>query len=102
MTSKKSITPIQSKKFLAYIISELLTKAGMFYMLMHLQSKLDLNELILLLGMLLSSSSLTIGYVLGVASLEKYLHSAVQILDKEDEKLRKEIKLLKENEKQEL
>lgn len=97
MNTKSKLSPMQSKKFLAYMVSELLTKSGMFYMLMHLQSKLDLNELVLLLGMLVSSTGLTIGYVLGVASLEKYLHSAVQIFDKEDEKLRNEIKLLKEN-----
>ena len=45
--------------------------------------------------MLVSSSGLTIGYVLGQASLDKYLSSAVQIFDKEDEKLRQEIKKLK-------
>lgn len=99
MSSKNRLTPIQSKKFLAYMISELLTKAGMFYMLTHLKSKLDFEELVLLLGMLISSTGLTIGYVLGVASLEKYLHSAVQIFDKEDEKLRQQIKILNEEKK---
>tara|TARA_Y100000592_G_scaffold10226_1_gene14474 strand:+ start:6701 stop:6976 length:276 start_codon:yes stop_codon:yes gene_type:complete len=77
-------TPLKSKKFMAYLISEITTKAGMFYMLMHLQSKLDWEELALLVAMLVSSSALTIGYVLGVAALEKYLHSAVEILDKDD------------------
>jgi hypothetical protein len=77
-------TPLKSKKFMAYIISELTTKAGMFYMLMHLEAKLDWEELALLVAMLVSSSALTIGYVLGVAALEKYLHSAVEILDKDD------------------
>jgi hypothetical protein len=75
--------PLQSKKFLAYLISEITTKAGMFYMLMHLQSKLDYTELALLIAMLVSSSALTVGYVLGVASLEKYLSSAVEILDRD-------------------
>jgi len=74
-------TPMKSKKFMAYIISEITTKAGMFYMLMHLEAKLDWEELSLLIAMLVSSSSLTIGYVLGVASLEKYLNAAVDIID---------------------
>lgn len=87
--------PTQSKKFIAYVISELTTKAGMFYMLMHLQSKLDWEELVLLIGMLVSSASLTIGYVLGQSSLDKYLYSVVQIVDKEDQKLKKEIETLK-------
>jgi hypothetical protein len=83
MTDKKSLSPMQSKKFLAYVISELTTKAGMFYMLMHLKAKLDWEELALLVAMLVSSASLTIGYVLGQASLDKYLSAAVEILDKE-------------------
>lgn len=77
-------TPMKSKKFMAYIISEITTKAGMFYMLMHLEAKLDWEELSLLIAMLVSSSSLTIGYVLGVASLEKYLNAAVDIIDKDN------------------
>lgn len=88
--------PINSKKFLAYIISELTTKLAMFYMLYHLGSKLDWEELALLIAMLVSSASLTIGYVLGVASLEKYLSSAVEIFDKEDQKLKKEIQGLRD------
>ncbi len=87
---KKSLSPMQSKKFLAYLISEITTKAGMFYMLMHLQSKLDYTELALLIAMLVSSSALTVGYVLGVASLEKYLASAVEILDRDDKPPKKE------------
>lgn len=92
---KDGISPMQSKKFLAYLISEITTKLAMFYMLYHLGSKLDLNELILLIGMLLASSALTVGFVLGVASLEKYLAAAVEIVDREDQKLKKEIEELK-------
>lgn len=84
--SKDASSPLQSKKFIAYVISEITTKAGMFYMLMHLQSKLDYTELALLIGMLVSSSGLTIGYVLGQASLDKYLSAAVEILDRDDNK----------------
>lgn len=94
---RQNLSPIQSKKFLAYIIAELTTKILMGYLITHIGT-IDFYEVTLLLGMIISSSTLTIGYVLGVASLEKYLNSAVHILDKEDEKLRKEISLLKENE----
>jgi len=87
---QKGLSPLQSKKFLAYIISELLTKAGMFYMLYHLGSKLDYTELALLLGMLVSSSGLTIGYVLGQASLDKYLNAAVKVLDRDEQPTNKE------------
>lgn len=77
-------TPLKSKKFMAYLISELTTKAGMFYMLMHLKAKLDWEEMALLMAMLVSSSALTIGYVLGQAALDKYLSSATDILDRDD------------------
>ena len=87
MNNKK---PLQSKKFIAYLVSELTTKAGMFYMLCHLQSKLDWEELALLVGMLVSSSALTVGYVLGQASLDKYLSAAVEILDKDKKDEQKE------------
>ena len=76
--------PTKSKKFMAYLISEMTTKLAMFYMLYHLGSKLDLNELLLLVGMLVSSSALTVGFVLGQASLDKYLSSAVDILDRDN------------------
>lgn len=89
----KSLSPIQSKKFLAYLISELTTKILMGYLITHIGT-LDFYETTLLIGMIISSSTLTIGYVLGVASLEKYLNSAVHILDKEDEELREKIKKL--------
>lgn len=90
MSEVKRLSPLQSKKFLAYLISEITTKGGMFYMLMHLQSKLDYTELALLIAMLVSSSALTVGYVLGVASLEKYLSSAVEILDRDEHPKKKE------------
>lgn len=91
---KDGITPMQSKKFLAYIIAELTTKGLMAWLVTHIGT-LDLYELCLLLGMLVSSSALTIGYILGVSSLEKYLHAAVEIFDKEDQDLKKEIEHLK-------
>lgn len=91
---KDGVTPMQSKKFLAYLISELSTKGLMAYLITHLGT-IDLYEMTILLSALVSSSALTIGYVLGVASLEKYLHAAVEIADKEDQKLKKEIEELK-------
>jgi 2-keto-3-deoxy-galactonokinase len=91
---KDGITPIQSKKFLAYIVAELTTKGLMGWLITHIGT-LDFYELCLLLGMLVSSSALTIGYILGTASLEKYLHAAVEIFDKEDQHLKKEIEQLK-------
>lgn len=81
-------TPLQSKKFLAYLISELSTKFLMGWLITHIGT-FDVYETSLLLGMVISSSCLTIGYVLGQAALDKYLGAAVDILDNEDEKTKK-------------
>lgn len=94
----KEFFPFKSKKFLAYLISELSSKLLMAWLITHIGT-LDIYELSLLMTMVLSSSALTIGYILGVASLEKYLNSAVEILDREDQSLKDEIALLKEEKK---
>lgn len=83
MKSKDVLSPMQSKKFLAYIIAELTTKFLMGYLITHIGT-LDFYETTLLLGMVVSSSGLTIGYVLGQASLDKYLNAAVDILDRDE------------------
>ena len=41
--------PMKSKKFIAYVIADIGWKAVIFYMLMHLQSKLDPEELTFLI-----------------------------------------------------
>jgi hypothetical protein len=91
---KDGVTPMQSKKFLAYLIAELSTKGLMAWLITHIGT-LDIYETTILIAMILSSSALTVGYVLGVASLEKYLHAAVEIVDREDQHLKKEIAQLK-------
>ena len=42
-------TPIKSKKFIAYMTSELGWKAILFYLLYHLQGKLDHYSLVMLM-----------------------------------------------------
>lgn len=87
-------SPLQSKKFWAYLVSELTSKCIMAWLITHLGT-LEFYEVVLLLTMIVSSSALTIGYILGQNSLDKYLHSAVEIFDKEDQNLKKEIAELK-------
>jgi hypothetical protein len=87
----KTSKPMQSKKFLAYLISELTSKLAMFYMLTHLNSRLEINELTLLMTILICSTTLTVGYVLGEAYFEKFVHSVVDIFDKDDDKDTKKV-----------
>lgn len=82
-------TPLKSKKFLAYLLADLGWKAIILYMLMHLQSKLDPEELTFLLTVVITSGIIQIGYILGQAALDRYISAAVDIFDK-DEKNNKE------------
>lgn len=77
-------SPIKSKKFLAYLIADIGWKAVIFYMLMHLQSKLDPEELTFLLTVVITSGIIQIGYILGQAALDKYINAAVDIFDKDE------------------
>ena len=78
-------TPLKSKKFLAYLFAELSSKALMAYLITHVDT-IDLHEMTILLTMIISSATLTIGYILGQAALDKYLSAAVDIFDKEEKK----------------
>ena len=77
-------TPLKSKKFLAYLLADLGWKIIILYMLMHLQSKLDPEELTFLLTVVITSGIIQIGYILGQAALDKYITAAVDIFDKDN------------------
>lgn len=81
-----SKTPLKSKKFIAYLISDLGWKGVILYMLSHLNSKLSTEELTLLLCIVITSGVIQIGYILGQAALDSYIDAAVDILDKDENK----------------
>ena len=78
-------TPMKSKKFIAYMTSEFGWKAILFYLLYHLQGKLDHYSLVMLMTVVITSGFIQIGYILGQAALDKYINAAVEILDKDNE-----------------
>ena len=77
-------TPMKSKKFIAYMTSEFGWKAILFYLLYHLQGKLDHYSLVILMTVVITSGFIQIGYILGQAALDKYVNAAVDILDKDE------------------
>lgn len=79
-------TPMKSKKFIAYMTSEFGWKAILFYLLYHLQGKLDHYSLVMLMTVVITSGFIQIGYILGQAALDKYVNAAVEILDKDEKK----------------
>lgn len=62
--------PLQSKKFLAYLISNLGSKALLFWMV----SKDETD--VTIMSAIIAASCLDIGYILGQAALDKYVRVA--------------------------
>jgi hypothetical protein len=62
--------PLQSKKFIAYLISNLGSKALMFWMVYSQESDFILTTVVT------AAAFIDIGYILGQAALDKYVRVA--------------------------
>lgn len=62
--------PLQSKKFIAYLISNLGSKALMFWMVHNQESDFVMG------AMVTAAAFIDIGYILGQAALDKYVRVA--------------------------
>lgn len=63
-------TPLQSKKFIAYLISNLGSKALIFWMVSKSESD------IVLMTMVTAAAFIDVGYILGQTALDKYVRVA--------------------------
>jgi hypothetical protein len=72
-------TPLQSKKFIAYLLSNLGSKALLFWMVGHGEGDLVISATVT------ASSFIDIGYILGQAALDKYVRMASIEKDRADE-----------------
>lgn len=63
-------TPLQSKKFLAYLLSNLGTKLLMFWMVHRQESDIVLTTVVT------AAAFIDVGYILGQAALDKYVRVA--------------------------
>ena len=79
--------PLKSKKFIAYLISELGWKFLIFYVVCEYQTKIDHYAFMVLIAMIITSGFMQIGYVLGQAALDKYAHVAERGVTREPEAL---------------
>lgn len=73
--------PLQSKKFIAYLIADLGWKLTLLVILFHSESKLDYYTFSLLLTLVIVSGFIQVGYILGQASLDKYSNVVKNITD---------------------
>jgi hypothetical protein len=70
VTNEIEKTPLQSKKFIAYIIANITMKLLLFYMTFKNE-----GDLVIITG-LTASAFLDIGYILGQAALDRYVRVA--------------------------
>jgi len=75
--------PLESKKFVAYLIADLGWKIALFYILYQSQSKLDYYNFTLTITLLIVSGFIQVGYILGQAALDKYLTLNEKITQKD-------------------
>ena len=75
--------PLQSKKFMAYLIADFGWKLVLFYILYHSKTKFDHYSFPVTMTLLIVSGFIQVGYILGQAALDKYSNLSKQILDKD-------------------
>ena len=83
MSNKPS--SLRSKKFFAFLISDLGWKALTFYVIYQYRTEINHFSIMLLLTMIVTSGFLQIGYILGQAALDKYVYLADRAIDRDDE-----------------
>tara|TARA_Y100000591_G_C21670624_1_gene612715 strand:+ start:135 stop:428 length:294 start_codon:yes stop_codon:yes gene_type:complete len=95
MTSPNTWISLKSKKFIAYLIAEAGWKIGFFYMLYIYQDKIEHYSFMVLVTLIIVSGFIQVGYILGQAALDKYLHVADKLTV--DAKIEQVAKKAKEN-----
>lgn len=78
--------PLQSKKFIAYLISEIGWKLALFYVLWKIKDTIQPTELTLLVTIVITSGFIQIGYILGQAALDKYVQISKNSKDEDRDK----------------
>ena len=81
--------PLQSKKFIAYLIADFGWKVALFYILYQSKSKFDYYSFTVVLTLLIVSGFIQVGYILGQAALDKYTKTIETTLSKEPQQRNK-------------
>ena len=70
-------SPFQSKKFLAFLIVEITWKILAGMVLFWGKGSMDKDTFIVLLAVIVTAGVVEVGYILGQAALDKYIHMAI-------------------------
>lgn len=69
----KSLTPLQSKKFLAYLLADIGWKVCILTMLYQHADKFTGSTASIMLTLIIVSGFVQVGYILGQAALDKFV-----------------------------
>ena len=79
--------PLKSKKFIAYLISEVGWKFVLFYILWEYENKIEHYAFMVILSVIITSGFIQIGYILGQAFVDRYTSIARSAIERvRDEK----------------
>jgi len=82
---RKSSSPLQSKKFIAYLIAEITWKLLLFKTIFEFSSKkIEHYEFTIIITMVVTSGFIQIGYIIGQAALDKYTFLATSAISKDE------------------
>lgn len=81
----KNKLPLQSKKFLAYLVADFGWKFLMFYIVWEYKTAIDQYAFMVLMTMIITAGFIQIGYILGQAFIDRYVMIAMAALDSDDD-----------------
>ena len=82
-TKKKALSPLQSKKFVAYLIAEFGWKVALFALMYVYGKGIEHYSFMVMMTLIIVSGFIQVGYILGQAALDKYAHVAEKALDQD-------------------
>lgn len=84
-TEKKNLSPLQSKKFMAYLIAEAGWKIALFALLYIYGKGIEHYSFMVMMTLIIVSGFIQVGYILGQTALDKYTHMAEVAISQDKE-----------------
>lgn len=78
-------TPLKSKKFVAYLISDIGWKIILLYLIYKQKDNIQPAAISLMLALTFVNGFMQVGYILGQASLDKYVKMTENAYNKKDD-----------------
>ncbi|MAF79896.1 hypothetical protein CL629_02325 [bacterium] len=85
-TPKKKLGPLQSKKFIAYLIAEAGWKVALFYLMYTYGQKIEHYSFMVMMTLIIVSGFIQVGYILGQVALDKYTYLAESAIERGEDK----------------